>query len=192
MDVKTKENGWFLKGLLKDNSPWVIHLEKMVFMIGRLESNNLIISSSAVSRKHARITVEADGLYITDLESKNGIRINGSDRRGRNLIREGDIIRIGESEFTLTRRRLLRENTQKTLVRESNKTLISFSEKYDLSDRESEILFYLIKGTNLRFIGESLCISTGTVKNHVLKIYRKTDCHSRIELATKYAESETP
>ena len=176
--------------MLKDNSPWVIPLDKPVFTIGRLESNNLIISSSAVSRKHARITLEADGLYITDLESKNGIRINGFDCRGKNRIREGDLIRIGDSEFSLIRQGPLRETTQKTLARESDKTLCSFSETYGLSERESEILFYLIKGLNLKFIGESLFISAGTVKNHVLKIYRKTGCHSRIELASKYAESE--
>ena len=190
MDGKTGDNGWFLKGLLKDNSPWVIPLKGPVFTIGRLESNDLIISSGAVSRKHARVSLEADGVYVTDLESKNGIRINGSHRRGKSLIREGDILRIGESEFTLTRHHPLGEDEQKTLAREGDATRISFSEAYDLSERESEILFFLIRGMNLKIIGESLFISAGTVKNHVLKIYRKTGCHSRIELAARYAESE--
>jgi pSer/pThr/pTyr-binding forkhead associated (FHA) protein len=190
VDVRNGDSGWFLKGVLKDNSPWIIPLDRPVFTIGRLGGNNLIISSHAVSRNHARITVEADGLYITDLESKNGIGINGSIHRGRNLIREGDVIRLGESEFTLTRQQTHREDLQKTLARDSDTTRISFSEAYGLSDRESEILFHLIRGRNLKFIGENLCISPGTVKNHVLKIYRKTGCHSRIELSTKYSESE--
>ena len=111
--------------------------------------------------------------------------------RGRNLIREGDILRIGETEFTLTRRQPVPEQVQKTLARESDRTRVSFSEMYDLSERESEILFYLIRGLNLKSIGRSLFISPGTVKNHVLKIYRKTGCHSRIELAARYAESES-
>ncbi len=193
LSLVNRKNGdsiWYLKGLLKDNSPWVIALERPVFTIGRLESNNLIISSNSVSRKHARISLEADGLYITDLESKNGIGINGSLCRGRNLIREGDILRIGESEFTLTRHSPPAEFDEKTLAREADTTRISFAEKYNLSARESEILFFLVKGLSQKFIGENLCISTGTVKNHVLKIYKKTDCHSRIELAAKYAESE--
>ena len=190
MGGRTGDSSWFLKGTLKDNSPWIIPLDRPVFSIGRLESNHLIISSNAVSRNHARITEEADGLYVTDLDSKNGIGINGTPCRGRNLIREGDVIRIGESEFTLTRRGRQPEVLQKTLARDSDSTRISFSDAYGLSDRETEILFHLIRGRNLKFIGENLCISTGTVKNHVLKIYRKTGCHSRIELATKYSESE--
>ena len=193
VDAKIDDTGWFLCGQLKDSSPWIIPLGKAVFTIGRLEGNDLIINSSAVSRKHARITVEADGLYIADLESKNGIGINGSLRRGRTLIREGDIIRIGESEFTLTRRGPHRNEVQKTLARESDATRVSFSEMHGLSERESEVLYHLIKGQDLKFIGERLCISSGTVKNHVLKIYRKTGCHSRIALAARYADvTESP
>ena len=132
--------------------------------------------------------MDSADLFIEDLESKNGIRLNGNLLTEKSLLRPGDIIKIGESEFTLSRFDELEEDTdEQTLVRNLDKTRISFADAFGLSERENEILFFLIKGHSLKKIGESLFISPGTVKNHVLKIYKKTGCHSRIELSTKAA-----
>lgn len=54
--------------------------------------------------------------------------------------------------------------------------------RYLLSKRESEILFYLGKGFNASYLEEKLFISEGTAKTHIRHIYRKTDVHSQQEL----------
>ncbi len=188
MKNRKNETAWCLKGELRDNTPWIIPIDRPLFSIGRQDSNDLILPSQAVSRRHARISMDSSDLFIEDLESKNGIRLNGNLLTEKSLLRPGDIIKIGESEFTLSRFDELEEDTdEQTLVRNLDKTRISFADAYGLSERENEILFFLIKGHSLKKIGESLFISPGTVKNHVLKIYKKTGCHSRIELSTKAA-----
>ncbi len=59
----------------------------------------------------------------------------------------------------------------------------SFIKRYNLTDRESEIVNMLIQGKTNPSIGEKLFLSIKTVKNHIYKIYRKTGVKSRIELA---------
>lgn len=178
---------WFLEGELRDNSPWIIPLQNN-FSIGRLETSDLILSSSLVSRKHAQLIIEDGDLYISDLQSSNGTFINGKQQLGQNLLRSGDLLKIGISEFKVCSREVVRkDHNDSTFVGMIDNTQ-TFEGFYNLSARETEILFFLIKGFNLQEVGEKLFISAGTVKNHVLKIYKKTECHSRIELSTKYSE----
>lgn len=45
--------------------------------IGRLSTNDIVISSNAVSKNHAKITYKDGGFYIEDLNSTNGTYLNG-------------------------------------------------------------------------------------------------------------------
>jgi len=54
-----------------------------------------------------------------------------------------------------------------------------------LSDREMEILQYVVKGSSNREIGTSLFISEKTVKNHLSSIYRKLAVEDRTQAALK-------
>jgi DNA-binding CsgD family transcriptional regulator len=53
---------------------------------------------------------------------------------------------------------------------------------HGLTPRESQIIVELIHGKNLAAIGESLCISTNTVRTHVQHLYAKLKVHNRQEL----------
>ena len=53
---------------------------------------------------------------------------------------------------------------------------------YDLSPREIQVLGYLARGRNARYIEEKLLISQSTVKSHMHKIYDKFDIHSQQRL----------
>lgn len=66
--------------------------------IGRKESNSIVINNLAVSGTHARIEYNNDGVFVTDMESKNGTFINGKPAL-RSLIREGDEIVIGKHKL---------------------------------------------------------------------------------------------
>jgi len=53
----------------------------------------------------------------------------------------------------------------------------------ELTEREKDILTYLVKGLNNKEIGAKLCISKHTVKAHVSAIIRKFDCDDRTNVA---------
>jgi DNA-binding NarL/FixJ family response regulator len=54
-----------------------------------------------------------------------------------------------------------------------------------LSDREMEILHYVVRGASNREIGTALFISEKTVKNHLSSIYRKLAVEDRTQAALK-------
>ena len=55
-------------------------------------------------------------------------------------------------------------------------------QKYGLSEREKEILSYIVKGRSAPYIRDKLYISTNTVSTHIRHIYKKTGAHSRQEV----------
>lgn len=67
--------------------------------IGRRDGNNVVIPDQRVSGQHARLEVRDGALYVTDLGSSNGTRVNGQPVTGSQPIRAGDVVQIGETEF---------------------------------------------------------------------------------------------
>src|SRR3989475_12758687 len=64
--------------------------------IGREEGNVLRLNDERVSRFHAKVQLDAEDFIITDLESTNGTRVNGTVVQIRRL-RFGDRVSIGRS-----------------------------------------------------------------------------------------------
>jgi pSer/pThr/pTyr-binding forkhead associated (FHA) protein len=64
--------------------------------IGREEGNLLRLNDERVSRFHAKVQQEDGDVILTDLESTNGTRVNGSPVQIRRL-RAGDQINVGRS-----------------------------------------------------------------------------------------------
>ena len=63
--------------------------------IGRFGNNDLVIDHPTVSAYHAEISLRPDGRHeLTDRESRNGTRINGTPIRSA-VLRDGDLITIG-------------------------------------------------------------------------------------------------
>ena len=62
---------------------------------------------------------------------------------------------------------------------------VSGEEKFDLTDRELEILNYLVEGMSYKAIADSCFISVGTVSGHVKNIYKKLHVHSKSEAVAK-------
>ncbi len=52
---------------------------------------------------------------------------------------------------------------------------------FELTEREVQVLQLVGRGWDNRRIAEALCISEGTVKNHVSNLYAKLGLHSRAE-----------
>jgi len=64
--------------------------------IGREEGNGLRLNDERVSRFHAKVQVEDGDIILTDLDSTNGTRVNGSAVQIRRL-RPGDQVSIGRT-----------------------------------------------------------------------------------------------
>jgi len=64
--------------------------------IGREEGNALRLNDERISRYHAKVQVEDNDIILTDLDSTNGTRVNGTAVQIRRL-RPGDQVSVGRS-----------------------------------------------------------------------------------------------
>jgi DNA-binding NarL/FixJ family response regulator len=59
------------------------------------------------------------------------------------------------------------------------------NEEYDLSEREKEVLQFLVKGFSYKMIASDMYISIDTVRSHIKKIYEKLHVNSKSEAVAK-------
>jgi hypothetical protein len=76
----------------------VTHILARRTRIGRAQTCDLQIESTSVSRHHALVLVGPREAIIEDLNSTNGVIVNGR-KVSRQLLRDGDAITIGEIQF---------------------------------------------------------------------------------------------
>src|SRR5438477_1084547 len=69
--------------------------------IGRMEGNTIRLTERNVSRKHARLSRQNGALYIEDLTSFTGVRVNGTKIASPTPLREGDEVQIGDYKLVL-------------------------------------------------------------------------------------------
>lgn len=67
--------------------------------IGRKEDNTVILNEEYVSSHHARIYIKNTDYFLEDMKSTNGTKLNSNKLVGKSLIKKGDTIQIGTSEF---------------------------------------------------------------------------------------------
>jgi len=68
--------------------------------IGRNHDNDIVLNSDRVSRYHAEIQCGGEAIKIVDLQSRNGIWLNGKRIKESSELKPGDTLRIGKQEFT--------------------------------------------------------------------------------------------
>jgi DNA-binding winged helix-turn-helix (wHTH) protein len=64
-------------------------------VIGRVADANIRIDVPGVSRRHARLRVSGEAVFVEDLGSKNGTYVDGRRVEGATAVRDGSIVRIG-------------------------------------------------------------------------------------------------
>jgi|OpeIllAssembly_1097287.scaffolds.fasta_scaffold45399_2 hypothetical protein len=85
--------------ILKDDKPGDEHVLKAgITVLGRSPKVDIQIPFSEVSRRHAQIVWEADGYVILDLESENGVFVNGQKTK-KHILKDGDTVQIGPQKF---------------------------------------------------------------------------------------------
>jgi ABC transport system ATP-binding/permease protein len=69
-------------------------LDKGAMVIGRTEDNDIVVNHRSISRHHAKIVKEHGRYSIVDLQSSNGVRVNGEEY-GKVELRRGDLVDLG-------------------------------------------------------------------------------------------------
>jgi pSer/pThr/pTyr-binding forkhead associated (FHA) protein len=69
-------------------------------VLGRDPHSHIHIEHPSVSRRHARISVQADKLMLEDLASRNGTFVDGRKITGPVQLRDGTIIGLGAIALT--------------------------------------------------------------------------------------------
>jgi ABC transport system ATP-binding/permease protein len=71
-------------------------LSRPQMIIGRTDENDIVVNHRSISRNHAKLVRETEtGRYtISDLQSSNGVRVNGQDY-GKVELRRGDVVDLG-------------------------------------------------------------------------------------------------
>jgi hypothetical protein len=69
------------------------------FIVGRSPSCHLALDDALVSRRHAVVHVQTDGAWIEDLESRNGVFVNGERVEGKRRLSHLDRVTIGTQEL---------------------------------------------------------------------------------------------
>lgn len=67
--------------------------------IGRGEACDLVLHDEDVSREHATLEHTGAGVLLRDLDSKNGVEVDGQRIAGARSLRDGARIRIGQTTF---------------------------------------------------------------------------------------------
>jgi DNA-binding NtrC family response regulator len=97
-EATTRRSGEAHLFVVEDGSSRVVPLPRTdgLLAIGRGEEMDLQLEHSSVSRRHARIVVQGGEIRVTDLGSHNGTRVNETRIEGAQLVKSGDVIKVGE------------------------------------------------------------------------------------------------
>ncbi|NUP08082.1 MAG: SpoIIE family protein phosphatase [Polyangiaceae bacterium] len=88
--------------------PWLVALDgglagrrfplETTFLVGRGPFNHAVLDDVRISRQHAKIAHEVDGLVVYDLGSSNGTYVNDNAVK-RHILTPGDLVRFGPFRF---------------------------------------------------------------------------------------------
>ncbi len=67
-------------------------------ILGRTGENDIKVDHHSISRNHAKVVVKDGQVRMVDLQSKNGIRVNG-EYWEESILKSGDIIELGKVQF---------------------------------------------------------------------------------------------
>ncbi|MFL0811517.1 MAG: EAL domain-containing protein [Agarilytica sp.] len=93
---------WYLEGFFQnDNNKSQQPVQEFPFVIGREDGLPCSISAPSVSRKHAKIEMRGDTLWLEDLGSRNGTFVNRAQIQDATEVFHGDVLHVGTVELRL-------------------------------------------------------------------------------------------
>jgi sigma-B regulation protein RsbU (phosphoserine phosphatase) len=81
-----------------------VPVSRLPFTIGRGPENDLVLAEPSVSKQHAHLAREGDGLFVVDKGSLNGVYVNSEKERisGRRFLKPRDVVRICSNRLTVS------------------------------------------------------------------------------------------
>lgn len=73
-------------------------LTSKTMILGRTGENDIVIEHHSISRNHAKIVIDDGAVKMVDLQSKNGIRVNG-ELWEESVLKSGDVVELGKVQF---------------------------------------------------------------------------------------------
>ncbi len=150
------------------------------------------------TNKNARLYVFAYSLYLFFAVEYYIVRQIGlpgvslfSGQLKISCVTEMIVLLIGmiyRASMVLHENRYFRQKIEEHIQEKADKhrlDLISLKEKYDLTDRETEVLGYMTQGMSNPEIAEKLFVSVNTIKYHIRNIFVKMEISSRSEAISK-------
>ena len=89
-----------------DGETTLVPFEQGDITVGRWDGNSVRLLDRNVSRRHARFTRSNGTVFLEDLNSFNGIKLNGDRIDRRTEINEGDLVEIGDYHLALQQEKL--------------------------------------------------------------------------------------
>jgi pSer/pThr/pTyr-binding forkhead associated (FHA) protein len=77
----------------------VLAASDRAFLLGRGDHCDLALSDDDVSREHAALERSAQGIVVRDLQSKNGVEVEGQKLTGSRTLHDGEIVRVGDTRL---------------------------------------------------------------------------------------------
>jgi transcriptional regulator of acetoin/glycerol metabolism len=114
--TKTIEESALLSDALDEASPGLVvifsegrpkcvgvRLDKKPIEIGRVASEGVfVVDDDRVSRRHARIAIKGESVRVTDLDSRNGVFVDGKRVLDETFARLPRLLRVGQTLFRFT------------------------------------------------------------------------------------------
>lgn len=79
----------------------IVPLGDAALVVGRGADVTFRLTDRNVSRQHARFLRQNGSVFVEDLGSLTGTRVNGERITGRRRLREGDLVQIGDYDLAL-------------------------------------------------------------------------------------------
>lgn len=155
-----------------------VRLDRREIVVGKDPSADLVLSDTGISRRHLKIVRAADGVFnLIDLDSTNGVRVNGVPV-DLTILREHDWIVLGpQTQLLFT------HDPDSAAPGGLDDPCPPTPTELPLTDRQLEIAKLVCEGLTNPAIAERLGIRTRTVTTHLDHVYNRLGIGSRAELA---------
>ena len=125
--------GWLLEGTV-NGRPWLHFIRKLPATIGRSSGCDIVLPRMTVSSKHAEILRREERTLICDLQSTNGIYIQGQKISGEYVL-GSDIVVVYFADFEV----------RMSLIKEQEAASIQASKLADYNQKHPEEIAYYLR-----------------------------------------------
>jgi pSer/pThr/pTyr-binding forkhead associated (FHA) protein len=158
-------------------------------IIGRDADCGLRLPDICVSRKHARVFVQDDNVFIRDMHSRNGTHLIGSPIRNDALIVDGTEVQIGPFglKFCFSIGASLRESvgaseSTHTDIRNTDTAGRLGKALEKLTPTQFRVYELFLQGLIEKEVAARLGVTINTIHDHAKAIYKKLSVSTRGEL----------